>query len=445
MVKIFLKPALHKAKEQGSKDYTEATLFPVLSVSDLLPNIEKNHYLHKIEELVALPQEHFKEMYEVLIDNFSRYVQVLPESYGEALGGLLNDGLRRGLLAIQVLRETHQGRPHPLLIFAAYSIALLSDVGQLFNYQIAVCDQNGVFIDDWYPILGSLEEFADYYKLRPIEAPHSLVNNVTSLLARQMLSETAMTWLASNHQIFDMWLAFLNKGEDWDGSLGKLLKIDKSRFESRQGEIGIIPIDLKTIDPLATDVAEKFLAWLKKGLDDGSITHNQADSMVHVVKVNDYDLSVFLQAPELFQQFVNNSPNLREWMVVCKQFNLLGLTKVSGQDVKFEQFFSEAVDKKSASLGFLSKEKNTDRKMTADKKNLLSSKMVTLENNIKEGILVKNAKSLFGKKQATVSQYLREVEMRWGLDNALPKLRQSQVKADPTPTAPTPQNGFKKF
>ncbi|MBA2653830.1 MAG: DNA-binding domain-containing protein [Gammaproteobacteria bacterium] len=434
MVTIFSKPGMHRAKSQSTKSYSEATVFPVLSIENLLPEIEKNHYLNKVQEIVTLSDEYFKIFYENLIENFALFVQVLPEVYGEELGGLLNDGLRRALLAIRLLHENRDPKPHPLFVFAVFSIALLADVGQILRYRVMISDENGVFLDDWYPFLGSMPDFGEFYKLRPYEeTPQSLVRGATPIIARQLLNETSITWLSSNNQIFDMWLSFLNKGEDWAGGLAKILKIDPKELLSRKAEvIGIIPLDIKTFDPMGTDLGEKFLAWLKKGLDDGSISYNEANSTVHVVKTNELDLSVFLQSPELFQQFCNIYAKTRDWIVVSKQFNLLGLTKLSGSDVKFEQFFSDTQEAKTGKLGFLSSEKGNKS---------FSQSQLASANHLKEGLVIKDAKMLFGAKVPPVSQFVREIEMRWGLDNVMPKARNSQG-ANSNTQAP-PENRLK--
>jgi hypothetical protein len=420
MVKIFLKPSLHKAKSQSAKTYTESTLFSVLSLDKLLPDIEKTHYLHNIQEIVQLPDDYFKCIYGGLIDNFARYVQILPELYGEELGGLLNDGLRRALLAIRILTETQSSKPHPLYVFAIFSIALLSDIGQILNYRVMISDEKGAFIDDWYPHLGSVDEFGDYYKLRPYEGvPTSLIKAATPLLARQLLSETAITWLSSNDQIFDMWLAYLNKGDDWEGGLWKLLKIDPRQYEHRVGEVDLFPIDIKAFDPLGTELGEKFLAWLKEGLKEGTISFNTADSNVHLIKTNESELSVFLQTPELFQQFCNVYTQIRDWVVVCQQFNALGLTELSGYDFKIKQFFSDTPEKKSRKLNFLAKEKLSEQTTAKTK---LASRMAAAARSIKEGLVIKDAKVLFGANVPAASQYLGNQEMRFK-NEQLPKLR----------------------
>jgi hypothetical protein len=433
MVNIFLKQQLHKAKSSSAKTYAESTLFTILSAQQLLPEVEKTHYLNKLQEIVCLPEDYFKVIYEELIDNFAVFVQTLPESYGEELGGLLTDGFRRGLLAIQILTNTAETKPHPLYVFAIFSIALLSDLGQILNYRIMISDEKGGFIDEWVPCLGPMTEFGEYFKLRPYEGtPIALISAVTPLLARQLLSETAITWLSSNNQIFDMWLAFLNKGEDWSGGLGKVLKVERKDFENKKVEIGLVPTDIPRTEPMGTDLAEKFLAWIKSGLLDGTISFNEVDSNVHVIKTNEVDASVFLQAPELFQQFINTYPKTRDWVVVCKQFNYLGITQLSGQDVKFQQFFADSPEGKSGKLGFLSKEKNDQKRLTANEKSVLPSRVITAENSIKEGVVVKDAKMLFGKKVPAVSQFLRDIEMRWSNDSGLPKIRSSS-EATPGP------------
>ncbi len=411
MVRIFSQTNVQKS--QGAKAYTEATLFPILTVDKLFPEIEKDHYLSRIQGLVTLPEDYFALTYSSLIDNFAYFVQVLPEQYGDELGGLFHDGLRRALLASQLVKDA-QVNPHPLFQFAIFSIALLADVGQILKYCVMISDDKGIYIDDWSPYLGYMSEYGHYYKLRPYEdTPTSLIRNATPLLARQLLSDTALSWLSMNNQIFDMWLAFLNKGEDWAGGLAKILKIERNQFINRRDESGLVPIDIKTFEPMSTDLAEKFLAWLKNGLEAGEISYNASDSLVHVIQMNEYQLSVFLQAPELFQKFVGAYPKARDWVVVCKQFNHLGLTKLSGGDLKFDQFFAESADSKASSLGFLKDKKGSS---------LRSKDLLASANNFKEGMVVKDAKMLFGsKKPLASSQYLQGVERRWGLDNVLPK------------------------
>lgn len=421
MVKIFLKPTLHKARTQGStKTYTESTLFPISTLEKLLAQIERNFYLSKIQEIVTLPDDYFKSIYEELVDNFALFVQILPDTYGGELGSLLNDGLRRALLAVQILQETREEKPHPLFTFAVFSIALLADIGQVMQYHIMISDEEGVFIDDWYPALGFMHEFGEFYKLRHDEnIPQSLIRNSTPIFARQLLSETAITWLSSNTQIFDMWLAFLNKGEDWLGGFCKVLKIERKQFESRKGEMDLFPIDINLKEATGTDLGEKFLSWLKNALQDGSVTYNGPDSLVHVMPITALDVGVFLQAPELFRLFCNAYQIKNNWTVVCDQFKALGLTKLLGTG-KLDQFFlSDPSEAKSGKLGFLARERLTGRR------------------SLKEGVVVKDVSTLFGAKTPGVSPHLRE-ELRWKVDNLLPKLREQKITT-PIP----PKNGFK--
>ena len=416
MVDIFSKPSKHKTQSQGSKAYTESTLFPILPIEKLLPTIERNHYLKKLQEILTLPEDYFQEVYVDLIDHFALFVQSLPESYGEELGGLLNDGLRRGLLAIQVLNEKHESKPHPLFFFAIFSIALLADVGQILNYRVMISDEKGIFVDDWYPFLGPMSDFGDYFKLRPYEdTPRSLINSATPLFGRQLLSEAALVWLSSNNQIFDMWLAFLNKGEDWAGGLAKILKLERKDFQNRRDESGLVPVDVKLFDPFGTELGEEFLAWLKRGLRDGTISCNEADSDVHVVRVNDLDVSVFVEAPEIFKKYMHFSGKRQDWSTVFKQFNHLGLTRLSGDDVKFEQFFAEHIEKKAGKIGFLAR---AQQKASA-------SQRITSAKNFREGVVIKDAKMLFGANVPGISQHLRSIEMRWGQENLLSRTLKS--------------------
>lgn len=435
MVKIFLKSHLHKPKDQQAKSYSEATLFPILPLEKLLPDIEKNHYLQKIKEIVLISDEYFNIIYADLIDNFALFVQTLPEFYGEELGGLLSDGLRRALLAIQILTDKPEAKPHPLFVFAVFSLALLSDLGQVIgSYRVMISDEKGAFIDDWYPLLGNMSEFGDYFKLRPYEGTsQSLIHNITPLLARQLLTDTGLTWLSSNNQIFDMWLAFLQKGEDWAGGLGKILKIDRKQFElMKKHELDSLTLDIHPQEALDTEMGEKFWEWLKTALADGTVTYNESDSKVHVVHYSELELSIFLQAPELFRQFCNLYPRYRDWVAACKQFNALGLTRLKeGNELKLEQFFSDNPEGKPSRLGFLGREKTAKQKSSHGEQGLLSSSMVTTSKNVVQGVVVKDARLLFGAKVPGASPYLQSIEMRWGLENVLPKIRNAPQMQGP--------------
>jgi Putative conjugal transfer nickase/helicase TraI C-term/Putative helicase len=425
MVKIFLKPTTHQLKSQNSKAYTEATLFPIVSCEKLLPDIEKKHYLSKIQEIITLPDDFFSATYEDLIHHFALFVQLLPSTYGEELGGLLNDGLRRSLLATKILHQ-HPDNPHPLLAFAVFSIALLVDIGSLLNYKVMISNENGAFIDKWHPHLGPMTEFGEYYKLRHCETtPQSLIQGATPILARQLLSETAITWLSSNDQIFDMWLAFLHQGDKWAGGLAKILKIDPKQFEPKKDEANLFSIDIEVYNPIDTDLGEKFLLWLKSGLKEGSIRYNESDSKVHIVKLNEFDLAVFLQTPELFQQFCDADGRIRDWVVVFKQFRALGLTHSNKRE--FKHLSSEPLDVKTDKLGSLTKQKLSEKKLFSEKQ---ASRIAI---HLKDATVVKEAKVLFGSTSLPVSQYSKEIKLRYYKLQGLPNLYQSHtLNVDPS-------------
>lgn len=419
---IFSKSPLRKGKG-SQQNYSESTLFPVLNFEDLFPDIEREIYLKKLKDLVAVPDDHFQVVYRDLIKNFVEFVQLIPEFYGEDLGGLLNNGLRRGLSAVQLLYETANKKPHPLFVFTVFSVALLSDIGQVIGTQkVMISDEKGVCIDEWCPYLGSLSEFGAYYKLRSYGgANKSLVKSVTPLLARQLLTETGLVWLASNNRILDMWLAFLYKGEDWEGGLGKILKLEKKQFDLRSEEVGLISIDVSLIDPSGTELGEKFLAWLKEGLENGTISVNKADSLVHIVKTGDIEQGVFLEAPEIFQQFAKII-QFRDWVVIYKQFNYLGLTKLSGSDYKIQQFFEDSSEVKRGKLGFLG-----EKAAGAALPEGIATRGLT-RSKIKEGILIKDAGFVYGRNKIPgQSPFLKEIEMRWMLDNTLPKIKDTGI------------------
>lgn len=432
---IFSKSHLRKGKGAQLKNYSENTLFPVMSYQDLFPEFEEKVYLRRLQDMVAVPEDHFDAVYKALLTQFVEFVQVLPENYGDDLGSLLNDGLRRGLFSVQLLHETSPKKPHPLFIFAVFSVALLSDIGHILGSQkVMISDDKGYFIDEWCPFLGPIKDFGAYYKLREYGgSSRSLIRSSTPVLARQLLSDTAIVWLSSNSRILDMWLAFLHKGEDWEGGLGKILKLEKKQFDLRSEEIGLISVDCPSIEGFGTELGENFLAWLKEGIENGSISVNKADSHVHIVRSGEIEQGVFLEAPEIFKQFAN-AVKVRDWVVTYKQFNYLGLTKLSGNDYKIQQFFEDVSDTKRGKLGFLG-EKNEARAPSAATESVATRGLLSRSRNIREGVIVKDAGFIFGSNKIPgQSPYLKEVEMRWMMDNSLPKIKENQPQHNPSVT-----------
>ena len=100
--------------KKSVQNYTEASIFPILTANQLVPAADQRSYLTKLNERLRLPKEHFDALYAELLTSFIQYVQVLPSRYGGRLGSMIYEGMHRAHLAIQLLFDTSEKPPEPL-------------------------------------------------------------------------------------------------------------------------------------------------------------------------------------------------------------------------------------------------------------------------------------------------------------------------------------------
>lgn len=347
----FLSNISNKIRKGTKVEYNSATLFPVLRANQIIPDSEMMNYCKKIKKFIQLPDAYFDKYYQTLIHNFIEHVQVLPVEYGQELGGLIQDGLRRGYMALKLLNDTESKPSTPLYTYAVFSVALLADVYHIMGNQKAmISDAEGKYIAEWCPYAGSMVGRGDYYKLREFSGVlESLKHAANPLIATKILPEEGLSWLSGDSGIFDMWLAVLTGHEDWAGKLGQLIKLMKLHIKDAALEaiIGLVP--LKFLEADYTADAEAFLKWLKDQIVEEKITVNKKDSIAHVTEeglVFDWE-KVF----ERFAAVYSKSPGS---VMLKTQLNHLGLSKLSGLDFTFEKVFGDTPGPmKSSKFGFL--------------------------------------------------------------------------------------------
>lgn len=316
---MFLAPSVMKTMPQKfMTSYQEQSLIEVLSADVLLANAQLQKQFKQIEQTVAIPKEYYQETYAGLIARFADYVQVMPSVTGGPLGSLLEEGLRRALLAIQLQLETAK-EEEPIFTFAIFSAALLIDLRRLFlNRKIMISDQQGVFVSEWMPFEGSLPELsATHYKIRHFHRSlGQLSPYLTILLAKQVMPEAALLWLAEDFRLLNMWLAALCGDEEGAGSVGHFLNLAKIKMRQlEQKPKWSIPVEMT--QPHETELGEAFWAWLKKNVIEEEMY--QPDTGIYLVEEG-----IFLDVPKIFQDFCNKN-KISNPDLVRKQFLQLGI------------------------------------------------------------------------------------------------------------------------
>jgi hypothetical protein len=440
-----------RRKKITTPDYNAQSLFTVRTADQLLADLSRENYLKKINDIVKMPNEHFQALYAQLVDNFVEFAQILPMRYTEHLSGIMQEGLRHGLIALELLFETSTKKPQPIYIYAVFSMALLADVVKVISTQkVMISDENGIYIDEWCPFVGSMvEQGAQFYKIREYGGyRQAFLNSANPLLAQRVMPGLGLRWLASNPRIFDMWIAVLTGHEDWAGELGNLLKLLKRQLDESEKKEGLWleNVPMESTEPEAVADAEKFLEWLKDGLENETISVNEKDSFVHIL-----DDGIFIETPDVYDAFNHAYSSYRDFIVLQKQFNFLGITKLSGYDFRFEQYFAHRADT-SSRLGFLTKNQHD---LNANKTEVdTKSATTTLQANeaaanakaaaikasqgvhslsdtakkVHQGLIISDPAILYGAigTVPAVSQQMKDVVINWVQEQALPKLPNQQ-------------------
>ena len=319
-------------------------------------------------------KQDYEKLYLTLINNLAGFLQRLPEARYTSTNSQatwLESTLLRATAALRLrhhMRFPLYGLPedvqehYQLWSFTVFSSSLLWQLGKVAtNLMVDLCNQQGEVSSHWQPMLQSLGQATDYYKIRNLkDVGGDAYKQLTLALAQNLMPEAGMHMIAMNREAFAYWLdALVQEGE---GSAQaklqfKLLEwlLDYKELPPEYQHL----IDLKTWEELlaeqkelavlfeqspdyesegrvaqATKLGEEFWQWLKRGLENGTISCNQANSKVSLTNEG-----LILAIPEIFQDYAREFHRFSQWQVIFKQFNALGISKRSGDDTWFGKFF----------------------------------------------------------------------------------------------------------
>ena len=322
--------------------YEQGQIIPVIEPGMIMQKGRYKLLLQELHELSDVDDTYFDALYGTLIERYIRFVQAIPEQAGGSVFGLLNNGLVRGVMALQeFIAHSSAEQAEPIYRYAVFSAALLLNVSKVVTQQsIMVTDEAGEFIADWQPCWGDyICDKGEYYKYYTYATPYNRLDvSLTSTLAIEVMPEIGFHWISDDFTVFADWLDALLGNSVQGGRITRALEhVKLMDLDNAIRCLGVISLDVT--DGMANQYGEDFLQWLKNGISDESISVNESDSLVHVV-----DHGVLVET-QLFKQFVDMTNLPVNHNVVHVQFgNLLGIVKKGGSDMLNAQYFSEAVD-----------------------------------------------------------------------------------------------------
>ncbi|CAM2741857.1 conjugal transfer nickase/helicase domain-containing protein [Legionella worsleiensis] len=339
----------------------------VTAAQFLLDNKRQN-LIHRIRELSGLEASRYESLCNVLLENMVDYCQSLPEtanSYYSQPGGVMDYALNRTEAALSLFKEfivlDKSGilsEEQLLWQYALYSAAVLQGIGKLcLDYRIHVYDANGQQLKQWNPLLERLIDTGTYYDYEfQKEADQDFRRRLNLLLARTLMPVSGFNWIASQPQVLAVWLALLNEDPRSAGTLGAILiradalaiqrYINEFMVKAGVGRGGRYGLAGPFAGGVPASLAEKemamgieFIQWLTNALAEGRIMINKAP--LYMVPGG------MLMTQEMFQFFVREHPEYKNWQAVQNGFLSLGLHRhaVAGSVTgRFEQAHTQRME-----------------------------------------------------------------------------------------------------
>lgn len=322
---------------------------------------KRDTLLQQMNEYSGLEPSRYNSLCLVLIENLVNYCQHLPEtanSYYSHAGGLIDHALNRTEAALNLFQDFMLLEPNQQLSeqqnlwqYVLYSAALLQGIGKLVvDYKINLFDANGHLLKTWNPLLDGLTDTGNYYDYElQAESEIEFRRRLNLLLAKTLMPHSGFAWIAANSEALAVWLALLNEDTRAAGTLGAILiRADALAIQryireymlrggvhrgGRYGKAGTFsggtPEELLEKEQA---IGAEFIQWLYKSLEDGLILINKAPLFMVP--------GGLLMSQELFQLFVREHPEYKNWQAIQKSFLALGLHGVGtdgGVISRFEQ------------------------------------------------------------------------------------------------------------
>ncbi|WP_199744208.1 TraI domain-containing protein [Legionella sp. km772] len=321
-------------------------LLPMVSSAQFLSENKRQALLEKMNTYSVLEPSRYESLCSTLIDNLVSYCQSLPESannYYAQPGGLVDHALNRTEAALglfqefMVVEQDAVSEEQKLWQYALYSAALLQGIGKLFiDYRVNLFDINGQLLKQWNPLLESLVNIGTYYNYEfQKDSDADFRRRLNLLLAKALMPPSGFSWIASNQQVLAVWLALLNEDQRSAGTLGAILNraesvaiqrylaelLAKSNLSRSGGPFGRagtfsggVPESLAEKEQA---IGAEFIQWMIQSLEKGLIMINKAPLWMVP--------GGFIMCAEMFQLFVREHPEYKNWQAIQKAFASLGL------------------------------------------------------------------------------------------------------------------------
>ena len=331
-----------KAKLSLTKPLKDLTA--IMEPVQLLADGKRQDLLLKIKKASAFDAARYDALCLSLIHTTINYCQSLPEastSYYAMPGGLFDYMLNRTEAALQLFRQylvqgeqKELSEEQKLWLYALFSAAILQGIGKLYtDYRIDLFDDNGQLLKQWQPLLETMGGSGGYYYHDLQTGDDDLRCRLNLLFAMRLMPAQGFAWIASNPQVLSVWLALLNEDPNSAGMLGAILQRANAitvqralqnllkQNPLRGTRTGRITTFSEVIPESSVDrdraMGAEFVKWLMSELAKGKLLIDKGALLI--IKGG------MLMSTELFQFFVREHPEYKNWLAIQRGFLSLGL------------------------------------------------------------------------------------------------------------------------
>lgn len=212
-------------------------LLPVLPTAELLATPARRQHLQDIERLAGIPAGHFKALYMHAIDAYASWVQQLPASeahHHAGKGGMLDHALEVTVTAMAKRRVhllPHGAEPEVISqrqhrwTYAVFSAALLHDVGKpAVDQTVMLFDEAQRQRNTWDPWGGPMKT-GMWYRVSFVRGRRYRMHEaVAPLLARLILPQPGISWLAEDHEVLTEWMAAISGDREQRGIVAEIVE-----------------------------------------------------------------------------------------------------------------------------------------------------------------------------------------------------------------------------
>ena len=335
----------------------EARLYRILDEQDLLTrrNCKSaiEHIIDRIFSIIEVSRHptdsdymrdsFFEACYLELIYDYAKFVQMLPDVGLSVDVPLLERGLARASAMLAWFcpqAEALAARNPELggvqkLVYVVFSAALLYEVGMLEQERVVhLTNHFGHFIQRWDPLMGPMQG-GSHFKIRYRTGwAESLKTPLTHCFAKQLMPSIGVLWISDSPKALALWFVLLNDVTEGWNTYG--LQFSWEEIEQLMQSYLQYPEEVETNIAEETLWGEIFWDWIKHSIKNNEMSMNHHEASAHVT-----EHGLILDADAVYENFNKYMGQSMNKVVVYQQFNYMGFTKLSGQDTKFQKYFSE--------------------------------------------------------------------------------------------------------